>query len=131
MADAMNVMPLESLSAKTVFTAGGPTDLEPVSLALFRDILMENARAHIKHGMPSPNPTRAIARLCEEIGEAARCSLKATSTNAREYEDRSENYWLGNMREELVQVASVAIRIIQDIDSGRVKAWVVQNRSTK
>ena len=52
-----------------------------------------------------PNLHRSMSVLMEEVGEAARAVLEG---------DRD------NLREELVQVAAVAVAIVEAIDTGRV-----------
>lgn len=125
----MNVLPLESLSNSTVFTAGGPVDLEPVPIALLKEILLENARAHILHGKPSANPLRSACIVGEEAGEVMRAALMVTAINPLERKGGSREFWLTEMRKELIETASSAIRRIQIIDSGEMNQWITCNQN--
>ena len=120
----MNILPLESLSDNTFFTGSGPVDTEPLAIQILKDILLENGRAQIIHGKPSASPLRSACIVGEEAGEVMRAALMVTAINPQERKGGSIEFWLEEMRRELVETASSAIRRIQLIDSGEMAQWL-------
>lgn len=106
-------------------------DSNPVMVRILIDVLMEGERAQVKHGTPSPNPLRGTTILGEEYGEACEAALKMTSLNPTEKENQTDFFWLHHLRSEYVQVASVALRQILNIDTGRTTEWLLNNQPQK
>lgn len=96
---------------------------------ILHDVLDEGDRAEEIHGPPSPNPLRGITIETEELGEAAEQALKLTSINPTEHCNQPVRDRLLLLREEWIQIASVAIRQVQNIDSGRTLEWVTKNQT--
>lgn len=78
--------------------------------AIYRDIDDERSRQEDKFGSQMhPWPTWA-AILAEEAGEVAEACLQA---------HWNEDGGLAHLREELVQVAAVAVQMLEKLDSGQ------------
>lgn len=77
------------------------------------DALLECYRAEQIHGIIPSDPVRAVLILTEETGELAEAALELTRPNG--------GHNTAHLRAEAVQVASVALRIIEAIDSGRMQ----------
>jgi hypothetical protein len=86
---------------------------------IFIEVVAAADFALSKHGPPTTYPTRAIAIMTEELGEAAECALKATSLDPEEHRDAHTGHIL-LMREELLQLAGYALLQVVNIDRGRV-----------
>jgi hypothetical protein len=78
------------------------------------DVHMERVRQHEKWGVQNHPLGIWIAILGEEFGEACQQALRATFNDPR---DGTSADPLQDLRTELVQVAAVAIQIIEHIDS--------------
>lgn len=125
-----NYLPLGSLDPKTLFLPDdGSNNVPPQSLPLkiLNDILRENDRAHQIHGTPSANPLRCACIVGEEAGEVMEAALMLTAINPKERRGQTQISWLAEMRKELVETASSAIRRIQLIDSGEMAQWIIDN----
>lgn len=78
---------------------------------ILSDVLQELGRQQELHGgetareVVSTTPTMALAILVEEVGEVARAILDDDALD-------------GPVRDELVQVAAVAVAIIEGLDAG-------------
>lgn len=109
----------------------GNTREEMMLERIIADVIAEGRRAQKKHGTPMPNPLRGSTILMEEAGEAAEAALKLTSRDEAEREGQTDEFWLKHLRKELIECASVAIRQIVNIDTGRTLPWVVRQREAE
>jgi len=83
------------------------------------DVLDERFRQDRKWGMPQPamkTPGRALAVLGEEFGEACKAAVEM---DAAETPDGAL-VWRDSLRTELVQVAAVAVSIIEHLDTDEI-----------
>ena len=83
--------------------------MENIREPIYRDIDDERERQERKFGPQRHDWAVWSAILSEECGEVAEACLRA-----RWGEDRD----LDHLREELIQVAAVAVQIVEKIDSG-------------
>jgi hypothetical protein len=91
------------------------------------DILKEGERASEIHGTPSANPLRCAGIVVEEAGEAMEAALMLTAINPAERRGRTQMHWLAEMRKELIETASSALRRVFVIDSGEMTQWIIDN----
>lgn len=84
------------------------TDEAPKDVAL-RDVLAERTRQDSKWGEQNHDPFTYLAILTEEVGELAQCALHSRFGGPEAW----------NMRTEAVQVAAVALAIVQCLDRGK------------
>lgn len=80
---------------------------------ILNEIEQERHRQDRKWGIQKHAPTKWVAILTEEVGEVAEMSLEAEWAK----ETSTRDVKLMFMRNELVQVAAVAVANIQHIDS--------------
>ena len=79
---------------------------------IFQEVFDERRRQDMRWGIQNHRPMEWLGVLMEELGEVAK--------------DTVENHWhpdagsIANMREELIQVAAVAVAWIESIDRGNV-----------
>jgi len=78
---------------------------------IFAEIREERQKQDIKWGEQNHKPVEWIAILTEEVGEASKSALEAHFRKC--YRDAEE---LGNYRAELIQVAAVAVAMIESLD---------------
>ncbi len=89
--------------------------------AILSDLMHEVVRAERQHGFIPPTPFHQLAILGEEVGEANEAALDYNRF-LREPCDGGETYaekkheLRRHYREELVQIAAVAIRMVESID---------------
>ena len=84
---------------------------------ILQSIFQERLAQDRKWGPIHHNPCQWITILAEEVGEASQEALRIELAKR----DRLHEY-----RAELVQVAAVAVSMIEDLDNGR--AWVTDNQ---
>lgn len=88
-------------------------------LSVMQDVIEERTRQNLKWGVQNHEPCRWISILTEEVGEAAQAANdmleKPASSNAELWGQEQE------YRAELVQVAAVAIAMIENLDRNRSK----------
>lgn len=75
---------------------------------VFSDVFAERARQEAKWGEQNHDPITYLAILTEEVGELAQAALHA----------RFGGPEAGNMRAEAVQVAAVAVAIVECLERG-------------
>ena len=80
-----------------------------------RDVLAERERQDAKWGEQNHDFGTFLAILQEEVGEASRDWLKSRTPSDR---DVSREEHLVRLREELVQVAAVALQMVEAFDRG-------------
>lgn len=84
---------------------------------VFQDVGDERIRQHEQWGEQNHNPSLWLAILTEEVGEVAQAVCKAwVPPYTNEQRD-----WLFRYRDELVQVAAVAIAAIESFDRNESK----------
>ena len=96
----------ETYVTPRIVTTYGATLLTPRMAAVFEAVALERLRQEMKWGQQNHDPYRWLAILSEEIGEAAQAALH----------DEFGGRAAGTLRDELVQVAAVAISWIECID---------------
>lgn len=79
---------------------------------ILRDVMLEVVSSEEKHGRLPQDPVRVNTILVEEVGEHAEAVLDLT----REYIKTPIVDRYAHAREELVQVAAVAMRAIEALD---------------
>ena len=82
---------------------------------VLNDINAERMRQHKLWGIQNHADYKWLAILTEEVGEAAKEALEADAERNAGFLAQAKQYE-NNMREELVQVAAVAIAFIEAID---------------
>ncbi len=80
--------------------------------AVLEEILNERQAQLRKWGQQNHEPSRWLAILAEEFGEAAKAVVEAGATGNR---IELEN-WLQEMRAELIQTAAVATAFVESLD---------------
>lgn len=102
-------------------------------------IVIEAHRALRLHGEPTADPARMIANLTKELGEAAQEATKMTSADPAERRHDWNDVRVGSaitkaritaMREELIQVATLCMGYVVQIDEGKVEQHVNGNLKT-
>lgn len=86
------------------------TDLAPRCRPVLEEVLQERAKQHLKWGEQNHAPFTWLAILGEEVGEANKAALETHF----EYPDADKDY--SNYREELIQVAAVAVAMVESLD---------------
>lgn len=90
------------------------------NLAVFCEIIEERKDQDAAWGEQNHNPIEWLAILMEEVGEASQAAVDGYfKPDARE-----ANYEI--YREEIVQVAAVAINMIQSFDRNERKSFISQ-----
>lgn len=78
------------------------------------EVMKERQRQQLKFGVQNHDPFTWLSILGEEVGEANNAALEGHVWKSGH---RSKNWSsLDNMREELVQVAAVAVAMVESID---------------
>ena len=85
---------------------------------LNRDVLNEIELQKNKWGEQNHYPEKWLAILMEEVGEASRATLEAYPVKKQL---KSRLFWLKEYREELIQVAAVAISAIDSLERNELK----------
>jgi hypothetical protein len=81
---------------------------------IFEQIKAERKRQDIKWGIQNHKPIEWIAILTEEVGEASKEALEAHFTGFTRDIEVLQNY-----RNELIQVAAVAVEMIECLDRNK------------
>ena len=82
---------------------------------IFKEIEKHRHEQDAKHGKNNHHPFVWLAILGEEVGEANKAALET------EFGYPDNNGTFDEYREELIQVASVAVAMIQNIDDNPIK----------
>ena len=82
--------------------------------AIFNEIRQERQRQDAKWGVQNHNPIEWIAILAEEFGEASKEALEAHFKEF--YHDSNQ---LARYREEVIQVAAVAVAMVECLDRNK------------
>lgn len=82
---------------------------------ILKEVEEERKRQDSKWGVQNHHPMVWLSILGEEFGEVNRGAQEAYFDNYESYGD-----W-GNYREELIQVAAVAVAMVQSLDRGEDK----------
>lgn len=94
--------------------------LENSNQSIFDEIFQERHRQNLKWGEQNHKPIEWIAILTEEVGEAAKEALdhhfKAPLKDGHSAIDSDQDMRMKNYREELIQVAAVAVQMIECLD---------------
>jgi len=84
------------------------------------DVVEERLRQEKKWGQQNHNPFEYLAILGEEVGEVNRAALENYDYRDRMWVAKDNPRW-GPYRKELVQVAAVAVAMIECLDRGNWK----------
>ena len=85
-------------------------------IAIYNDISDERRRQHEKFGdQVEMGCMFMLAVLTEEVGEVAQAAIELDVSLDQEH-DSVRNHYLARIRAELVQVAAVAVQMIEHID---------------
>lgn len=84
---------------------------------IFKEIQKERYRQNAKWGIQNRNPVEWIAILTEEVGEASKEAVDLHFDSKSEFQI---DHRIKDLREELIQVAAVAVQIIENIDRNRL-----------
>lgn len=80
-----------------------------------QEICEERDKQDIRWGEQNHPPEVWLMILGEEVGEATRAALEAWASDPVLYQT-SRDMWLGHYRAELVQVAAVAMAMVESLD---------------
>ena len=86
---------------------------------ILSEVKRERERQDGKWGQQNHSPEVWLLILGEEVGEANRAALEALAPCGNPIGDRRE--WLMAYRKELVQVAAVAIAMIESVDRNELR----------
>jgi hypothetical protein len=92
------------------------------TIAVLGEVMQERAKQDRKWGEQNHHPPFWSMILGEEVGEANKAGLEMVVCEMRDAPQESVEFWRGEYRKELVQVAAVAVAMIECIDRS-----VVQN----
>lgn len=87
--------------------------------AVFHQIDAERERQDAKWGEQNHRPERWVCILVEEIGEVAKSVLENNAALHDGHYNLAERY-TAQIREELIQVAAVAVAAIESIDRRKI-----------
>lgn len=77
---------------------------------IYAEILQERERQIVKWGVQNHKPIEYLSILMEEVGEVAREALE------NHFTDFYPTHSLDNYRKELIQVAAVAVAMIESLE---------------
>ena len=83
------------------------------------EVIDERIRQDAKRGEQNHIPVVWMAILGEEVGEANRAALEALAPCGNPIGNKLD--WLRNYRDELIQVAAVAVAAIESLDRNEMK----------
>ncbi len=108
-------VPYEDENSPDALLAEDSDDALQVTANVLLEVQAERVRQESKWGQQNHTPTGWLPILAEEFGEVARAICEATASKMI---DVSEKH-LDNYREELVQVAAVAVAMVESLDRNR------------
>lgn len=86
-----------------------------MTLGIVSEVARERARQDEKWGEQNHDPFRYLAILGEEVGEANKAAIEAYDWKRGLFEREK----LAAYREELIQIAAVAIAMVECLDRGK------------
>lgn len=92
--------------------------MESVTGNVLEEVREERQRQNKKFGLQNHNPNKWFVILCEELGEAAKECYEAGET---EQPGELRNAFWRSCREELLQVAAVAVAMVESLDRNELK----------
>jgi NTP pyrophosphatase (non-canonical NTP hydrolase) len=82
---------------------------------ILSEVVDERKRQDIKWGEQNHDPFAYLCILTEEVGEASKAALEA-----HDWENETWNSdKIGELREELIQIAAVAVAMVECLDRGK------------
>lgn len=91
------------------------------TLQAYDSIVYERERQEAKWGQQNHHPVYWLGILTEELGEVARLAIEGDPFHYRGQRTHAESTAM--LREELVQLAAVAVAAIEHIDRRDVGVW--------
>jgi hypothetical protein len=92
---------------------------ETKTVAVVNEVINERKRQEEKWGPQNHNPPEWLMILGEEVGEANKAALEARF--AGEYYASDKPSGLAAYRTELIQVAAVAVAMVESLDRNELK----------
>jgi len=85
---------------------------------VLKDVIKERQRQDDKWGEQNHNPFKYFAILIEEVGEVGRALCDGIDFKRKKVEFEDHKHYQ-NYRDELIQVAAVAVAMVECLDRGK------------